>query len=885
MPGASDRQTADQELLDEVFERTVARVEEGRPPEFTDLLAGREDLWPEAEKLIHLAQQVAVGQRPMLPKIDGYTILGELGRGGMGTVYLAQQERLGRRLVALKVLSSSVALSPSARERFRSEALAIARLRHPNIVAVHDVVHEAGGYAYAMEWVEGKSLADVIAVLRPRGDKSDIAELRALLDAPAGVLMHDTLATFVCRVGIAIARALGAVHRAGLLHRDVKPGNILLRRDGTPLLTDFGLARGLDDVTVTQPGHFVGTPAYAAPEQLRGSTVELDARTDVYGLGVTLYHALTLRLPFQGSGTADLLRRIEAGQVEPLRRANPHLSADLQTIVAMAMEPDPARRYQTADELADDLERLLNLQPIQARPAGLMTRTVKLARRNRGAVVGAVLGGALALLLTIIATWYLFIVPRWVERHVRDARLALLAPKLNDAIFEVIYWPRDTPDLTPWPDDYLRSALAHYRAALRLRPTDGDIRLERDTVQLARDLAVHPERSPELPARVVESAPLTCAWARNRTQPAGSSPPVARQPGQASSVDLRCLGLLAYLCADAETALQAWSRMDLLMDPDPLVEASLGQLYLLRDEPARAYPRLRNAFRAFPEAGFLCVSLADAALQCGDTTKAEQLLDRAGRLARLDATVGLQRVRADLYAATGRDDLARELYGQITGWRGESTAVTHYHFARFLEDRGDLQKAMEQYALAVSAAPFFEGARRAVVRVSERWWGDLDVPQRWAILQRALRDDPTPPNFPFPLGRYWHSVRWLVQRAAKDGQTPPTSTAPAKQPAAAVSTMPAAGPAARQLGLWEVVQGMRLYDGALWSRFRAYPYWLQELQIAVWLLPYGECGSLWIERLDGLLRSLPGLQSSLPLADGPGSPPATQGSGSPPSGS
>jgi serine/threonine protein kinase len=308
---------------------------------------------------------VAVGHPRTLPVVRGYTLLGELGQGGMGTVYLARQERLGGRPVALKVLAPSVALSPSARERFRTEGLAIARLRHPNIVAVHDVVHDADIYAYAMEWVDGKSLAELINALERCTGEPGLADVRAFLGTPSGVLEQGALATFICGVGIAVARALGEVHRAGLLHRDVKPANVLLRRDGTPLLSDFGLARDLDTATLTQAGHFVGTPAYAAPEQLRGSSGALDARTDVYGLGVTLYHALTLRLPFSGTSTADLLRKIEAGQAEPLRRANPHLSADLQTIVAKAMDADPARRYQTADALADDLERLLHLQPIR----------------------------------------------------------------------------------------------------------------------------------------------------------------------------------------------------------------------------------------------------------------------------------------------------------------------------------------------------------------------------------------------------------------------------------------------------------------------------------------------------------------------------------------
>ena len=250
----------DQAFLDAVFDEVVSRIEEGVPLDMVELARGHETLLPQIEEALHLAQQVAVGPPRAKPHIPGYSILHELGRGGMGAVYLAQQKSLGGRAVALKLLPPAFALSRFARQRFRAEAESIARLNHPNIVAVHDVIDSGDVHAYAMEYIDGVSLYSVIEHLRtlPAAPRS-LDAVREYLDTPPDELRQGTYTMFVCRVGIAVARALGAVHQAGLLHRDVKPQNILLRRDGTPLLSDFGLARDVAQATLTQAGHFLGT--------------------------------------------------------------------------------------------------------------------------------------------------------------------------------------------------------------------------------------------------------------------------------------------------------------------------------------------------------------------------------------------------------------------------------------------------------------------------------------------------------------------------------------------------------------------------------------------------------------------------------------------------
>ncbi len=412
---------SDADLLDAAFERAVAMLETGREPSIVELLDGREHLADRVERLIDLARASVFGigtRHRELPAFSGYEILGELGHGGMSTVYLARQNDLGGRVVALKVLPAGAALSTRGRERFRAEAAAIARLQHPHIVKVFETVQAPGLYAFAMEFVEGRTLQGLIDALADattrdpsappaftnRGGTS-MAAVRTALDAPPAA--HAALGTSYCRlvatIGRSISGALASVHAAGIIHRDIKPSNILLRRDGHALLSDFGLARDAQNVSVTQADNFAGTPAYAPPEQLRGQRRTLDQRADIYALGVTLYHALALRPPFGGDSIGAILTQIERGRVTPLREIDTTVPADLETIIAKAMEQDPARRYASAEQLADDLDRFLTDRPILARPATRGYLALKFAKRNKVLVAGT-LAVLIVLVLGLIGT-------------------------------------------------------------------------------------------------------------------------------------------------------------------------------------------------------------------------------------------------------------------------------------------------------------------------------------------------------------------------------------------------------------------------------------------------------------------------------------------------
>ena len=343
----------DEDFLDLVFERALDAVEAGETLDVVALLAERKHLRLDVERLVETARITACAPRDPTPQVPGYSVVEELGRGGMGTVHLARQEALGGRLVALKFLPADSAASGRWRKRFLAEARALASVRHPSVVAVYDVIDAPRHCAYAMEWIDGPTLGQLIAHVEQRsaGRAPNAAALRELLQ-----LDVPSYAAFVARVGVCVARALAELHRSGLIHRDVKPSNVLLRRDGTALLSDFGLAHASDE-SLTKSGEFVGTVAYASPEHLEGEPESLDARSDVYALCVTLYHALALHLPFdaprgrarRSSTPTGMLRLIESRSAVALRRWNPDAPRDLETIVAKAIEPDPAARYASAD--------------------------------------------------------------------------------------------------------------------------------------------------------------------------------------------------------------------------------------------------------------------------------------------------------------------------------------------------------------------------------------------------------------------------------------------------------------------------------------------------------------------------------------------------------
>ncbi len=332
-----------------------------------------------------VAAEAVVAQVPphaaaALPNIPGYEIHAELGRGGMGVVYLARQLSL-KRLVALKMLLAGQQASPSQRLRFEAEMQSIARLQHPNLVQIFEVGEHEGRPYFAMEYVDGGNLERQMAVRPPMRKAAELVEV--------------------------VARAIHAAHQRGVIHRDLKPANILLTADGTPKISDFGLARRMDVMDGPTPSKQVlGTPSYMSPEQAVGRSRQAGPATDIYSLGAILYELLTGRPPFQGENSIQVLYQVASAEPVPPRRLQPGVAVELETICLKCLEKSPSQRYPSAAALADDLHRYLAAEPIAARPIAWWRRAARWARRRpaTAAALAALAVGLLALLST--SAWF-----------------------------------------------------------------------------------------------------------------------------------------------------------------------------------------------------------------------------------------------------------------------------------------------------------------------------------------------------------------------------------------------------------------------------------------------------------------------------------------------
>jgi eukaryotic-like serine/threonine-protein kinase len=459
-PEQKDRLT---DLLDGYF----CQLEKGLPPSREYLIETNTDLadplrayFGSLDELHDMAagfQQSAVGsgEDAALPagdarRLGDFRLLREIGRGGMGVVYEAEQISLGRR-VAVKVLPFAAVLDSRQIARFKHEAQAAAQLNHPNIVSVFAVGVERGVHFYAMQLIDGQPLDRALAELREkypraarggrgvqspeavgaasvrtsRGGPESLAGIsqpagrpreapetqvpsgtfaskRSLLNSRAEGGSHYFQA--VIRLGIEAASALHAAHESGIVHRDIKPSNLLLDGNGKVWVTDFGLARRDTNPTLTRNGDLVGTVRYMSPEQALGQVALVDHRTDIYSLGATLYELLTLEPAFPGDEGPALLRHIERNEPRPLRQLQPKVPADLETVIHKGMAKRREDRYATAQEFADDLQRVLEGKPTVARPPSMLDRATRWAQRHREVVAVAGLVGLLAILGLTVST-------------------------------------------------------------------------------------------------------------------------------------------------------------------------------------------------------------------------------------------------------------------------------------------------------------------------------------------------------------------------------------------------------------------------------------------------------------------------------------------------
>ena len=483
MGSSSDSQNLIEVLIDEFLDRQ----RRGERPTVEEFVTRHPELASEIQETLPalaLMEQVAPASADLQPssssaesferrieQIGDYRILREIGRRGMGVVYEAEQQSLGRR-VALKVLPHQMAGDARPLERFQREARAAARMHHSNIVPVFDVGHDQEHSFYTMQLITGQGLDQVIQDLRQLRDAigscgtrshatgersrdqpdrqnsanspesiakslltgrlhvdsldqrgvndSVIASAESPVDRPSRSDLSETVAqkmnpttsvllpgrkelstaesnrrayyVSVAQVGIQTASALSYAHARGIIHRDIKPSNLLLDTAGTVWVVDFGLAKTGDEA-MTHTGDLLGTIRYMSPERFRGMC---DARADVYSLGLTLYEMLLLEPAFASSDQLSLIDQIKATDAKPPRAVDPRIPRDLETIVLKAIDKDPKRRYQSADEMAEDLERLIQDEPIKARRVSVIERFSRWSRRNRG------MAAALASIATLL---------------------------------------------------------------------------------------------------------------------------------------------------------------------------------------------------------------------------------------------------------------------------------------------------------------------------------------------------------------------------------------------------------------------------------------------------------------------------------------------------
>jgi serine/threonine protein kinase len=529
-------------------------LDEGREPDRGLLLAEHPDLRPDLEAFLAGHDQMArlgaalaaarggaarglTGTPPEEPEetpavigeLGDFRLLREVGRGGMGVVYDAEQISLRRR-VALKVLPFAAAIDPRRLQRFKTEALAAAHLQHERIVPVHAIGCERGVHYYAMQFIEGQSLATLIGELRGlRHDEDDRADVADAAAEGAGARADNaatSAATTISRersadlrlyfarvagLGRQAALALEHAHQAGIVHRDVKPGNLLLDLRGQLWVTDFGLAQVAGDVGLTISGEMLGTLRYASPEQVLARRGVVDHRSDIYSLGATLYELLTLRPPFDGHDRNTLIRQIADDEPASPRSLEPSIPAELETIVLKALRKEPADRYATAQDLADDLQRFLDGQPIVARPPTASERLQAWSRRHpslvRAGAVALVLVSAASLVSTALVRREqskTLAAQRKAEAAYRrehqraeeaEARFHLARRAVDELIRVSEEELAHRPGMEGLRKRLLSSALAYYREFIAERRNDPDAQSElRDTTRrvetILADLAV-----------------------------------------------------------------------------------------------------------------------------------------------------------------------------------------------------------------------------------------------------------------------------------------------------------------------------------------------------------------------------------------------------------
>jgi serine/threonine protein kinase len=639
------------ERLAVLLEGYLNDLEAGLSPDAEELIARHPDLAGPIREYLASLDFVFRLTAPLRPesadrldladrRLGDYTIVREIGRGGMGVVYEARQTSLDRR-VALKVLPFAAVLDPKQVARFQNEAQAAAHLNHPNIVPVFSCGCDQGVHYYAMQFIEGRSLDAAIRQLRSLSAEESIRHtecacyFEAAKESPTEPQLGDDTAggnsagwtpvssaaelkgrdffRTVARLGVEAAEALDYAHQCGVIHRDIKPSNLLLDEQGKLWISDFGLARFDANASLTATGDVLGTLRYMSPEQVAGKPGMVDPRTDVYSLGITLYELATFEEAFSGADRQAFVRWIAEGEPRPPRQVNPAIPVDLETILLKAIAKAAQDRYQTAQELADDLRRFLVGESILARRASLRDHAAKWARRHRAIVAAVAISAGVILVGSVAVTLMLA-----AEHAKTKAALAQAERNLNRAeahfrqLREVVdrfgaYHAerlKDLPGVELVRREMLSDTLSYYRQFIRYAADD-------PTLQA--DLAVSYSKAAAVSEQIGDTAAALTAYrqaADSFAQLAAAHPAETHYRADLALCQNNLGLLLAAMgkTQEAETAyghaleIQQQLAAEQPNSPDfsrdlALTYGNLGLLARTLNQPDRAEPNYREAIR------------------------------------------------------------------------------------------------------------------------------------------------------------------------------------------------------------------------------------------------------------------------------------------------
>ncbi|MGH9868010.1 MAG: protein kinase domain-containing protein [Candidatus Polarisedimenticolia bacterium] len=628
-------------------------------------------------------------------KIAHFAIRGTLGAGGMGTVYRAHDERMNRQ-VALKVMGRHL-ISEKAGRRFELEAWIAGRLDHPHIVKVYERGEWEEISFLSMELVDGGSLADVIESLKRTGRD----ESRGLAYG-SSQYVHWALRTV-----IEAARGLDFAHGHGIVHRDIKPVNLLLSRAlNTVKVADFGIAMDLEATRMTTDGSVLGTVLYMAPEQIRGEREKIGPRTDVYALGVTLFELITLQMPYTGMTQQLYLSQVLTAEARRARKLNARVSKDLDTVLRKAMEKNAAERYPSAGAFADDLENVLHLRPIIARPTGPLKRAVKLLRRRP---VHAALA---ATLIVSVPTVGWMAARTWRERaETRQRRMADLVDEAR--WFEqrqeyATMQDRASEALALEPDSTMalrHLAMARFRQAIDLADREVAGRHQRQSLEeIDRLAARHPDAAwpHTLKAWMLTQMKLTEEAAGESARAAA----LRREPPTDEDIDEEAR--LAFVHEDLQKALDSYTEL-IRRHPDSVRAVSARALVREKlGDPGGALVDYRVAAGLDPDYDLPLIDSARISADSGALDDAEAFLNQA---LKIDA----------------HNPFALETLGRLLMQRGQQA-----------KSRDEIEEARRLFARAETAS------REAQQGGSRLLWAGLNLATTLSE-QAKLSDPPDPP--------------------------------------------------------------------------------------------------------------------------------------------